>query len=860
MFKLTIPRCSSENVLSPISGKKGSSRNSPSQPVSHIFTFKSHTKLETNPSFQENSSSEYSLANLTLNTDTIDEYEESFTNENGLINRRFPLNYIPTNSNYSISMLDILHNNLSCSKNNNQDLVHNIAVSKEKILSLLSKRKEKNLNLKKIEKFLDKSTEEKMFGVLSQHFLFTDFNANSIKDIIAKFNCYHAPPEILIFKEGVVARNVFFIEKGNIAVYKKNKITKILNPGQLFGEHQILSILPVNANFITMDQTILWGIKVDYLAEKMLEINAGNYSEIRTIIENDYFFADLSKEQKEAICFQITSVSFTKGRLVIKEDESESSNLYLVKKGGALVTKKRKFIHYLKINDFFGENIISNETMFSIQTTNEILECLSINKAILKKLLGNSYFTFLSKNIFRKALRKNELFCRLNEKQIEELIPEIEIHCYIEKSELDFLFTQSDDRIFIIVIDGILFLKNNSMDYVSCDIIDKWAFMKYKKDVGLYAKTDLSIGWITSKKIEEILKLNLREIYENKFKPSLIAETNFTRKIKKTMNFDLVQVIKPLGEGASGLVLKVIYKKKVYALKIVSKGWIIENKLEKYILGEKEILQKITSNFIVKLVSSFKDEISIYFLLEYISGYELQEFHQLKKIFNLEETVFSAACLILMIEYLHSKGILHRDLKLENIFVDEIGYLKLLDLGFGKILSNKSEKTFTILGTPHFMSPEIIKGKGYSFSADYWALGIIIYFLYFGFFPFGNHSDDTYEIYNDILTSKLLFPYEPNEEIKNILKILIEKNVERRIIDSEKLKSHNLFANIKWSNIRDKKMKSPLFDKKLIPEVQIDNCDHFITLKEIMNNEEIQKIKFLTSKVQSEIIGWDETF
>ena len=498
--------------------------------------------------------------------------------------------------------------------------------------------------------------------------------------------------------------------------------------------------------------------------------------------------------------------------------------------------------------------------MFSVQTTNEILECLCVNKEILKKFLGNSYFTFLSKNILRKALRKNEIFCRLDDKQIEELIPEIEIHCYIEKSELDFLFNENDDRLFIIVIDGILFLKNNSMDYVSCDIIDKGTFMKYKMEVGIYAKTDLSIGYITSKKIEEILKLKLREIYENKFKSPILPETSLPKKIKKTINFDSVQVIKVLGEGASGLVLKVIYKKRVYALKIVSKGWIIENKLEKYILSEKEILQKISSNFIVRLVSSFKDEISIYFLFEYISGYELHEFHHLKKKFNLEETVFSAACLILTIEYLHSKGILHRDLKLENIFVDEIGYLKLLDLGYGKILSNKSEKTFTILGTPHFMSPEIIKGKGYSFSADYWALGIIIYFLYFGFFPFGNDSDDTYDIYNEILTSKLLFPKEPNEDIKNILKILIEKNVERRVLDSEKLKSLSFFEKIKWSDVWEKKMESPLFEKNLLTEVQGDNCDNFITLKEIMNNDEIQKIKLLTTKVQSDIIGWDETF
>lgn len=76
-------------------------------------------------------------------------------------------------------------------------------------------------------------------------------------------------------------------------------------------------------------------------------------------------------------------------------------------------------------------------------------------------------------------------------------------------------------------------------------------------------------------------------------------------------------------------------------------------------------------------------------------------------------------------EYLHRKKILYRDIKPENIMIDEKGYLKLIDMGTAKNLSSGDgiSKTFTVIGTPHYMAPEMLKNKGYSFNVDLWAIG-----------------------------------------------------------------------------------------------------------------------------------------
>jgi cGMP-dependent protein kinase 1 len=87
-------------------------------------------------------------------------------------------------------------------------------------------------------------------------------------------------------------------------------------------------------------------------------------------------------------------------------------------------------------------------------------------------------------------------------------------------------------------------------------------------------------------------------------------------------------------------------------------------------------------------------------------------------------------------EYLHTNSIIYRDIKPENIMVDHQGYMKLIDMGTAKFLKGKGGRTFTIIGTPHYMAPEIITGKGYTYSVDIWSIGICLYEFMCGGVPF----------------------------------------------------------------------------------------------------------------------------
>ncbi len=109
---------------------------------------------------------------------------------------------------------------------------------------------------------------------------------------------------------------------------------------------------------------------------------------------------------------------------------------------------------------------------------------------------------------------------------------------------------------------------------------------------------------------------------------------------------------------------------------------------------------------------------------------------------NTYDSQFYLGSLILCVEYLHKNNIIYRDIKPENIMVDDKGFVKLIDMGTAKILKNKGGRTHTIIGTPHYMAPEILNGKGYTFSVDLWSIGICLYEFMCGCVPYAEDADD----------------------------------------------------------------------------------------------------------------------
>lgn len=210
--------------------------------------------------------------------------------------------------------------------------------------------------------------------------------------------------------------------------------------------------------------------------------------------------------------------------------------------------------------------------------------------------------------------------------------------------------------------------------------------------------------------------------------------------------------IKFLGKGKYGNVSLVHNKKNLYAIKAISRKIVDKQaRLGKYFVQEKEILQSVDHPLISKFVKSLKNNDFVFLLLEFINGENLKSYLNTKtstELRNENQIKFYAASLLIMVDYIHKKNIAHRDIKPSNIMIDKNGYLKLIDFGTSKVVN---DFTYTFLGTPHYMSPEILLGKSYSLSTDYWSVGVSLFEIFYGKYPFGNNAKDAMDIYRSIL-------------------------------------------------------------------------------------------------------------
>lgn len=232
--------------------------------------------------------------------------------------------------------------------------------------------------------------------------------------------------------------------------------------------------------------------------------------------------------------------------------------------------------------------------------------------------------------------------------------------------------------------------------------------------------------------------------------------------------------------------------------------------------------------------------------MEFMKGGEMfQHLRKLKR-FSEPQAKFYAACVTLGLGHLHTKNYIYRDLKMENVLLDEKGYAKLTDFGLAKFIQ-KEEKALTFCGTPEYLAPEVILGKGHNRPADWWSLGILIYEMLHGLPPF--YSSNLNMMYKRAI--KDIVHWKPNIEVSNKAKDLIvkllHKNPSKRIgseADSLEILCHPWFEDLDWTQLLEKKITSPY-----IPETAgtewVKNFDAEFTKQEIRDTHLPKNVKVL---------------
>ena len=226
----------------------------------------------------------------------------------------------------------------------------------------------------------------------------------------------------------------------------------------------------------------------------------------------------------------------------------------------------------------------------------------------------------------------------------------------------------------------------------------------------------------------------------------------------------------------------------VYAIKVSDKEKLLLNEAVESLKTEKKILSSFITNlkFIVQMTFCFQTFDKIFFAYPFYRGGDLLNLME-KNGGNFrenEDLIFFYVCqLIVFLKKIHEGKIIYRNLKPENIVLDDKGNIKIIDFSKSKILTYDGERGLSLVGAPEYMAPEIIIGKGQSFVVDYWMLGILIYQLYYGYTPFEDDYID--RMYEKILYTNVKFDsaIKINDDLKNLIIGLLAKDDSKRLND-----------------------------------------------------------------------------
>ncbi|XP_078039117.1 protein kinase C iota type isoform X1 [Augochlora pura] len=287
-------------------------------------------------------------------------------------------------------------------------------------------------------------------------------------------------------------------------------------------------------------------------------------------------------------------------------------------------------------------------------------------------------------------------------------------------------------------------------------------------------------------------------------------------------DFELIKVI---GRGSYAKVLMVELKrtKRIYAMKVIKKALVTDDEDIDWVQTEKHVFETASNHpFLVGLHSCFQTPSRLFFVIEFVRGGDLMFHMQRQRRLPEEHARFYAAEISLALNFLHEKGIIYRDLKLDNVLLDHEGHVKLTDYGMCKEGVREGDTTSTFCGTPNYIAPEILQGDDYSFSVDWWALGVLLYEMLAGRSPFDvagaseNPDQNTEDyLFQVILEKTIRIPRSLSVKAASVLKGFLCKDPVRRLGCGKRpaafldIVAHPFFKAIDWEMLEQKQVTPP---------------------------------------------------
>ena len=513
----------------------------------------------------------------------------------------------------------------------------------------------------------------------------------------------------------------------------------------------------------------------------------------------------------------MTEKKVTTGTNVIVQKE-EGTEFYVLSEGLCSVTVDDKLLdHQLGPGKAFGDLALFYDSPRTATVT-ALESCILwvLDQKTFRHFLMRRSNAFIRDNV--TFLKTVEEFADVDEEQIANLANAMNPMTF---SDGEYIIKQGDfGNIFYILKNGKCKVVENDTEkdhmMEKGDYFGERALVENDvRSASIIAVGDVECAGIDKQTFNEIL--GDYEQFKKLKKGSVNIDPTRQSNAAPHMELSDLKELQVLGVGGFGLVTMVQHKqsKEVYALKKMQKQAIVDADMQQMIVNEKNFLVEMNNPFVLGARGTSVDRDCVYIVLEFLQGGDL--FGLLENNGQFDETYsrFYAACTAEALAYVHSKKIVFRDLKLENLVLDAGGYCKLVDFGLAKRISGR---TYTVCGSPRYCSPEMVVGKGHYYGVDWWALGIILYEVLFAESPFASDYDDHLETFRNITKNPLAFPSDigdTSSDALDLIQRLCKKKVTERIGclngKVQDVRDHAWFTKNKfeWNNLQDLSMTPP---------------------------------------------------
>ena len=617
----------------------------------------------------------------------------------------------------------------------------------------------------------------------------------------------------VVVKQGDSGDMLYIVKEGVAVSNPERSDSREIHKGEFFGEQGLLNNTLRVETIAAATDLVLISIGRSRLNEVL-----GNHLEFilfrnsqRIALDKSKVFSSLSNKQKEAIIDASVVRKYTTGSVVVSRGTAKSVKMLVLIKGKLVGERTLDAIQCIGDEEISNK---SNEQYSEDLLCGEDCDVAEISLLDLENAIGGDIQQVILNNDAAGVLRQVQLLRGLSKDRIEALTRALRIINFEDKQPI--VQQNNPGHSFFIVKSGIVKVFRNDKyirnitknDYFG----ERSVLFNDFRTATVTADGPVSCWVLEREDFITIISENIRDKLVKRIEmqdASVLLE-------------DIVPV-KILAIGEIGNVVLTVHSQKgtLYAIKSITLQKIEENRVQSNLVLEKKILMQIDHIMIIKLIKTFMDSKRVYFLLEYVRGRDL--FDILLEMGQLSEELakFYAASLMVTLEYLHERSIIHRDFKPENVLIDDEGYTKLTDFGAANIVDGR---TYTAIGTPHYLAPEIILRTGYSFSVDWWSLGVMIHEMAFGYVPFGADDEDPIAIYEKILENKLDFtsiPYK-STHFKNILSQLLNKNPAARTCGGFSfIKSNPWFGNFHWDRLMSRQLRPSYIPKCSFNEEEI---------------------------------------